>query len=58
MAQKGRWESHKRKMLQDRGTLPEEEGDAIKECKAMHEDNFLSIWLRKDGKDKKERKWR
>ena len=43
-------------MLQDRGALPEEEGDVITEYKAMDEDNFLSIWLREDGEDKKERK--
>ena len=29
-------------MLQDRGAFPEEEGDVIREYKAMHEDNFLS----------------
>ena len=27
----------------------------LSEHKAMHEENFLSIWLREDGKDKKER---
>ena len=43
-------------MLQDRGALPEEEGDVITAYKAMDEDNFLSIWLREDGEDKKERK--
>ena len=32
--------------LQERGALPKEEGDTIRECKAMHEENFLSSWLR------------
>ena len=49
--------SRKRKMLQDRGALSKEEGDVIREYKAMHEENFLSSWLREDGEDKKE-KWR
>ena len=44
-------------MLQDRGALPKEEGDVIGEYKAMHEENFLSSWLREDGEDKKET-WR
>ena len=48
-------ESRKTKMLQDRGELPKEEGGVIGEKKAMHEDNFLSSWLREDGEDKKER---
>ena len=43
-------------MLQDSGALPEEEGDVITQYKAMHEENFLSSWLRKDGEDKKESK--
>ena len=50
-------ESRKRKMLQDRGTLPKEECDVIREYQAMHEENFVSSWLREDGKDKKET-WR
>ena len=40
---------------QDRGALPKEEGDIVRECKAMHEENFLSSWLREVGEDKKER---
>ena len=42
-------------MLQDRGALPTEEGDVVREYKAMHEEQFLSSWSREDGKDKKER---
>ena len=34
------------KILQDRGALPREEGDVIREYSAMHEENFLRrIWL-------------
>ena len=29
-------------------------GDVVRECKAMHEVNFLSSWLREVGEDKKE----
>ena len=35
-------------MLEDRGGLPKEEGDSIREYKAVHEENFLSSWLRDD----------
>ena len=56
MAQKGLWNLDRDKMLQDRGTLPMEEGDVIREYKAMPEENFLSSWLRADGKDKEEGK--
>ena len=44
--------SKKNQALQDRGALPREEGDAIREFKAMHEENFLGSWLRKDSKSK------
>ena len=44
-------------MVQDKGELLEEEGDVIREYKALHEGNFLISWLREDGKDKKD-KWR
>ena len=30
-------------MLQDRGELSEEEGDSVREYKAMHEENFLQL---------------
>ena len=48
-------ESRHRKVLQDRAELLKEEGDIIREYKAMHENIFLSSWLREDGKDKEER---
>ena len=35
-------------MLRDRGALLEEEGDLVREYKAMDEENFLSSWLRED----------
>ena len=41
-------------VLQDRGAVPKEEGDVIRECQAMHEENFLSSRLREDGKNKEE----
>ena len=46
------------KELQERGAMPEEEGDVIREYNAMHEENFLSNWLRKDlaGKEERRRK--
>ena len=41
--------------MRERGALPKEEGDAIGEYKAVHEENSLSSWLREDGKHKEER---
>ena len=37
MAQKGLWNIAIKRMLEDRGSLPKEEGDLIREDKAMHE---------------------
>ena len=48
-------ESCQRKILRERGALPKEEGDAVREGKAMHEENFLSSWLREDGRERNER---
>ena len=50
VAQKGLWNLVGEKVLQDRGALPKEEGDVIREYKAMHEEKFLSSWLGEDGK--------
>ena len=47
LAQKGLWDLAKNKELQDRGVLPKEEGDVVRENKAMHEEHFLSCWLKK-----------
>ena len=52
MVQKGLWNVAKNKALQDRFALPREEGDAVREYKAMHEENFVGSWLREDGKSK------
>ena len=35
--------------------MPNEEGDAVREYKAMHEENFLSRWLRENVRGKEER---
>ena len=48
MAQKGLWKVAEKSMLRDGGVLPEDEGDLVREYKAMHEENFLSSWLRED----------
>ena len=50
MAQKGLWNLAREKMLQDRGALLEE-GDIVREYKAMHEENYLGSWLREVGED-------
>ena len=48
-------ERAREKMLQDRGALPNEEGDIVREYKAMHEEHFLSSWLREDVEGRKDR---
>ena len=56
MAQKGLWNLAKEKTMKERGELPNEEGDIVRESKAMHEEDFWSSWLREDEKSKEERK--
>ena len=48
MAQKRSMESRKRGNAAGQRALSREEGDVIREYDAMHEENFLSSWLRKD----------
>ena len=55
MAQKGLWNSAKEKDMKERGELPSEEGDVVKESKAMHEEDFRSSWLREDERGREER---
>ena len=52
MAQKGQWNLAEEQILRKRGALLKEEGDAIREYKAMHEENFLSSWSRQDGRER------
>ena len=56
MAQKGLWNLAIEKILRERGALPMEEGHAVREHKAMNEENLLSSWLREDGREKEESK--
>ena len=46
MAQKGPWSLAKNEASQNRGALPKEEGDTIREYKETHEEIFLSSWSR------------
>ena len=55
MAKKRLWNFAREEILRERGVLPKEEGDAIREHKAMNEENFSSSWLREDGREKEER---
>ena len=50
MAQKGPWNLAKEKVTKERGELPNEEGDAVRE----YEENFWSNWLSEDERGKKQ----
>ena len=54
MAQKGLWNLAREKILRERGALAKEEGDAIGEYKAMHEEKCWSSWLMEDGREEEE----
>ena len=54
VTRKGLWNIAKKRTLEDKATLPKEEGDLIREYKAMHEENCLSSWLREDVEGKAE----
>ena len=56
MVQKGLWNLAKEKIMKERGELPNEEGDDVREYEAMHEEDFWSSWLREDEKSNEERK--
>ena len=56
MAQKGLWNLAEESLLRDRGALPREEGDLVREYKAMHEENSPSRRLREDVEGMEERK--
>ena len=56
MAQKALWNIAKKRMLGDRGAfLGREEGGFVREYKAMHKENFPSIWMREDKEGKAKR---
>ena len=41
--------------MKERGELPNEESDVVREYKALHEEKFWSSWLREDERGKEER---
>ena len=56
MAQKRPVEFRRRRQsMKERRELPNEEGDAVKEHKAMHEEDFWSSWLKEEERGKEER---
>ena len=55
MAQHGLWNLVREKVLQVWGELPKEAADVIREYKAMHEEKYLSSWLREEGREEEER---
>ena len=52
-SQKGLWCIAKKRMLEGRGVVPQEDGNQLREEKAMHEENFLSSWLWEDVEGEK-----
>ena len=49
------WNLAREQILREREELSKEECDAVREYKAMHEENFWSRWLREDERGKGER---
>ena len=45
-------------MLEDRGALRRADGDLLREYQGMHEENFLSNWLREDVAGKEDERER
>ena len=43
MTPKGLWNVAKEKMLKDRCALPKEDGDQLREYKAVHEEKFSAV---------------
>ena len=43
-------------MLEDRGAVPKEDVDILREYQAMHEENFFSNWLGEDVEGEDEEK--
>ena len=56
MAQKDLWNLAKEKIMKQKKELPDEDGDAVREFEAMHEENFWSSWLREHKRCKEERR--
>ena len=42
------------RILRERGAVPKEEGDPTGSHRPVHEENFVSIWLKEDGREKEE----
>ena len=60
MAQNELWNVAREKMLEERDALPEEDGNQLREYKALHEENFISSWLREnvEGGEAEMQEWR
>ena len=58
MAQKGLCNITTKRILEDRGALPKEDGDLLRGFQAMHEENCLSSRLREDVEGEEEEKER
>ena len=52
MAQNGLWNLAKEKIIEERGELPNEVGDAVREYGAMHEENLENGESREEGRRK------
>ena len=55
MAHQGLWNLAKEKIQRERGELPKEEGDAVREYKSMQEENFSNSWPMEEVRGKEDR---
>ena len=54
MAPKEMWNIAKKRMVEDGGAVPKEDGNLLREFEAKHEEHFLNSWLRDSTEDKVE----
>ena len=66
IAQQVQWDIARERMWEDRGALPEEDGNQLREYRVMYEENILSAEMERlnaeakqeESKSEKKQRWR
>ena len=56
MAQTRTWNIATKRIHEDRGALSKKDFDLVTDCKAPHDENLLTSWLRSDEEGRAERR--